>query len=251
MAKWVALLCLGVLALPVAARDYIVSIPEENPLENFARSDLGEAYRSLGLHMVLRPAPGARSIDDANQGVVDAEAGRMAGISRQFSNLIQVPEPLISFDYQAISVGAPISGDGWNSLKTHRVCITIGDKLSEARTSGLQRETARSIEGAIRMLRAGRCDVMVINQFIWLEIDRLHLGPFCLGSSTLETIELYHYVNRRHADLVPKLAAILTKMRQDGTTAGFLAPVLGQLEAAKARNSCGAAAAEFTDAAHR
>jgi polar amino acid transport system substrate-binding protein len=110
---------------------------------------------------------------------------------------------------------------------------------------------ARSIDGAIRMLRAGRCDAMVINQFIWLEIDRLHVGPFCLASSTLETFELYHYVNRRHADLVPKLTEIFTKMRQDGTTERLLAPILQQVEDAKARNSCAASPATIKDAAHR
>ncbi len=244
MAKWFALLSFGLIALTTPSHaqqlsDIIVSYPEGNVLADFAREDLGAAYARLGLHMVLKPLPSARSLEAANSGETDAEAARAAGIAKLYPNLRKVPEPVLELEERAITTGAPLGGKGWDSLKGRHLCVVIGDKTVEDRTRGFKRETARTLESALKMLRAGRCDTMVIYPSQWLEIDQLHLGPFCLGTGVLERVPLYHFVNKRHEDLIPRLAEALHDLRADGSTARILAPILQQIEEAKARNSCG------------
>jgi polar amino acid transport system substrate-binding protein len=53
----------------------------------------------------------------------------------------------------------------------------------------------------------------------------------------VETTPLYHYVNVRHAGLVPKLAETLKGMRRDGTIDRILAADRAAVQAARERNS--------------
>ena len=90
MRGWLALMAAGLAALVSAApaQDPLptltVSFPEGTSLIDFGREDLGEAYRRIGYHMVLRPLPSARSIEAANSGETDAEAGRVAEIGDRY-----------------------------------------------------------------------------------------------------------------------------------------------------------------------
>jgi polar amino acid transport system substrate-binding protein len=244
MGRWFALLALG-LFLPAAASDplpgIIVSIPEHHPLIGFVGDDLGEAYRRIGLRMLLKPFPPARSIEAANAGETDAEAGRVRETGGQYANLLEVPVPLLDMEIQAVTAAEPLTLSGWDSLKGHRICVGLGDKLAERRTAGMDRQLARGPESAVLMLRSGRCDVAIITQFTWLDIGRLNLGPLCPASGSLEKVPLYHYVHRRHADLVPRLTDVLQSMRQDGATDHAWAPIQAQIEQAKVHSaSCGA-----------
>lgn len=246
MAKWFALLLALGLLPPAAAEetppDILVSVPEGHPLIGFVRGDLGEAYRRIGLHMVLKPLPSARSIEAANLGETDAEAGRVQETGQNYANLREVPVPLLEMDILAVTNGVPLTVSGWDSLKGRHLCIGLGDKLVERRTIGMNPESARSLESLVRMLKAGRCEVAIFSQFMWPDIDRLHLGPLCPASEPVEKAPLYHYVNSRHADLVPRLTEVLTALRQDGTAERAFAPIRAEIEQAAARNiSCAGA----------
>jgi polar amino acid transport system substrate-binding protein len=247
MAKWLALIAwalAGMLTCAVQASssppDIIVSNAEGNRLVGFIDRILTDAYRHVGATVEMRTYPVARSIEMANDGVADAEAWRGPGLDHDYPNLIQVPEPILTLEYRAYSLDKPFQGDSWTSLRDKRVCVNLGEKLIEARTRDLPRELTHGVEAAFRMLKAGRCDLVLSNQFAWLTMDQYDLGRFCEGSAVIETIPLYHYVNRRHAELVPGLTTAFRALRDSGRLERYLAadPDEILLAQAKAGHAC-------------
>jgi len=247
MAKWLAPLALAAIvacaaqASPPPSSQIIVSNSEGGRLVQFIGQVLADAYGELGAQVQIKAYPAARSIEMANEGLTDAEAWRGPGLDRDYPNLIRVPEPILTLEYRAYSLDKPFRGTNWASLRDHRVCVNLGEKLIEERTRELPRELAHGVEAALKMLKAGRCDVVLSNQFAWLTMDHYDLGTFCESSALLEVIPLYHYVNRRRAGLVPGLTAALRDLRESGKLERYLAadPDEVLLAEAKARHDCG------------
>lgn len=245
MAKWLALVALaGMLACAAQASppltQIIVSNSEGGRLVEYIERVLTEAYGQVGATPEIRAYPAARSIEMANEGITDAEAWRGSGLDRDYPNLIRVPEPILTLEYRAYTLEKPFEGKGWESLQGKRVCVNLGEKLIEDRTRDLPRELAHGVEAALKMLKAGRCDLVLSNQFAWLTMDRYDLGTFCGGSAVIESIPLYHYVNRRHAALVPGLAKAFRGMRDSGRLEHYLDadPDEVLLTQAKAKHEC-------------
>ena len=251
MAKWLALAVLAGLLGAVARAsppqaDIVVSNSEGGSLLDFIGKVMADAYSQVGAKAVVKTFPTARSIEMANNGVTDAEALRGPGLEHDFPNLIPIPEPIVMLEYRAYTVGKPLEGEGWTALRGKRICVNLGEKLIEDRTRGFSREMAHGIDAALKMLKAGRCEVVVANQFVWLTVERDNLGTFCAGSGRLDAFPLFHYVNKRHADLVPGLTAALRDIRDSGRLDRYLAadPNYSRLDQIKSRYDCAA-----TDAA--
>jgi len=240
MAKRLAALAV-LLFLPAAAQQppggYVVSVPEGLSLPGFVQDALAETYRRIGLGVSFRTLPSARSIDMANAGETDAEAARTEYIAHDFPNLVRIPEPFLTVAYSALSLGPPPAGSSWPDLRDHSVCVVLGNKMIERRTQDMNPKYAHTVEAGLRMLMAGRCEVLVASQFVWLIIDRLRLGRFCQGPP-IEEFTLYHYVNRRHQDLVPRLTATMQEMNRDGTIQRLLAASVAPIEDARKRHDC-------------
>jgi len=221
-----------------AAEHFIISMPAGSPLEGFARQEFSEAYHRLGIDVTFALVPSARSLAMANEGASDADAGRTAEVGARFGNLVRVPSTIIEMDYRAITRDRKLAVTGWDSLKGHRICSLLGDKLIESRTAGLDREMTRGLPSALKMLEAGRCDVLIASQFAWSDFDTIAPGHYCESDAPLMSVPIYHYVNKRHADLVPALTRILDSMHQDGTSQRFIAPLKSRLSSVKARYGC-------------
>ena len=78
----------------VFAENQVITIATNNtPLDKKALQLIAqEAFRRVGLEPKLVSTPSERSLQLANQGDVDGEGLRIAGLNAQYPNLIQVPE---------------------------------------------------------------------------------------------------------------------------------------------------------------
>jgi len=232
------LTCLGLwLPEPAAAETLVLSHLGNDQATGQAFHILQEAYRRLGIEVREELLPHERSLRAANAGETDGEVMRMAGIEAQYPDLVRVPEPVVTFDAVAFTTGLAFQVDGWESLRPYPVCINRGMKMAEQGTEGMNRMFGTSVEQIIEMLRRGHCLVAVLGRFAWLEFDRLDAGPIRELEPPIASLPLFHYVNRRHAALVPKLAETLRQMRRDGTTAAIIAIDQQPIAAARQRNS--------------
>jgi polar amino acid transport system substrate-binding protein len=158
-------------------------------------------------------------------------------MEKEYPNLIRIPEPIYSFNVKAFTTGFVFKVDGWESLRPYQICVLRGLKLSEQGTEGMNRMVGNTIDHVIEMLRRQRCEVAVFGSATWLEIDRLKAGPLRELEPPIATLQLFHYVNKRHEALVPKLAEALRQMRAEGAIAAVTATDDQFIAEAKKRNS--------------
>jgi polar amino acid transport system substrate-binding protein len=153
---------LGLVSVARADKPTITVSTNNTPLDRQALHDLSkEAFRRIGIEFKLVSLPSERSLHSANLGEVDGEGLRIAGLSGQYPNLVQVPERYIDISFVAFARDATIRLDqGWDSLAPQRVAFINGWKMFEANASG-----ARSVskvdkpEQMFLMLDGGRVDL--------------------------------------------------------------------------------------------
>lgn len=210
-----------------ADRPTVTVSTNNTPHDRQALHDLSkEAFRRIGMDFKLVSLPSERSLHSANLGEVDGEGLRIAGLSGQYPNLVQVPERYIGISFVAFAKDATIKLDqGWESLKPHRVAFINGWKMFEANASG-----ARSVskvdkpEQLFLMLDSGRIDLALYTRADGLALVRnMGLGAIAPIAPALKDVDMYLYLNKKHEALVPKLAQALREMKADGSYNRILA----------------------------
>ncbi|HNJ76324.1 MAG TPA: transporter substrate-binding domain-containing protein [Azospira sp.] len=179
-----------------------------------------EAFRRAGLDFRLVGNPSERSLHLANQGEVDGEGLRIAGLDAQYPNLIQVPERFIGISFVAFAKDAMINVDrSWESLKPYRVAFITGWKMFEANASGARSVTkVDKPEQLFRMLDSGRVDLALYTKADGIAFIRSQgLSSIAPISPSLKDVDMYLYLNRRHEAAVPRIAQALRSMKADGT----------------------------------
>lgn len=235
MIRTLAVLVLLLAAASARAETLVLSQGINDPLPARALLILREAYRRLGIDIETLPAPNERAIVLADSGQTSGDLIRIAGLSATYPNLVQVPEPVLTFESIAFTAGMTFPVKGWDSLRRHRLCVLRGNKLAENNTEGMDREIVGTIEGMGRMVVAGHCDVAIMGRHVWLELDRHGIRPLVSLEPPIQAVPLYHYVHRRHAELVPRLAAALKDLKADGTVARLVSADDQAIEDAWAR----------------
>ena len=212
------------LGLSFAARADKPSITvstNNTPLDRQALHDLSkEAFRRIGVDFKLVSLPSERSLHSANLGEVDGEGLRIAGLSGQDPNLVQVPERYIGISFVAFARDATIRLDqGWESLKPHRVAFINGWKMFEANASG-----ARSVskvdkpEQMFLMLDSGRIDLALYTRADGVALARsMGLGAIAPLAPALKDVDMFLYLHKKHESLAPRLAQALREMKADGS----------------------------------
>lgn len=204
-----------------AQADSIAISTNNTPLDRKALQALSqEAFRRVGQEFKLVSLPSERSLFAANQGEVDGEGLRVAGLSSQYSNLIQVPERYVRISFVAFAKDATLNLDsGWASLYPHSVAFITGWKMFEANASGAKLVTKLDTpEQMFKMLDAGRVDLALYTLADGVALTRtMGLASIAPLTPALKDVDMYLYLHKRHAALVPKVARALREMKMDGT----------------------------------
>lgn len=204
------------------AENPVITVSTNNtPLDRQALQELSrEAFRRAGLEFRLVSLPSERSLYSANAGEVDGEGLRVAGLSTQYPNLVQVPERYIGVSFVAFAKDAMINVDnGWEGLKPYRVAFITGWKMFEANAAGARVvNKVDKPEQMFRMLESGRVDVALYTRADGVSLLRsLGLSAIAPLSPPLRDVDMYLYLNKKHEAVVPKIAQALRDMKTDGT----------------------------------
>jgi polar amino acid transport system substrate-binding protein len=177
----------------------------------------GEAFRRVGVELRLVKQPAERALINANAGVLDGDLTRIAGLKKQYPNLVRVPEKLVDWEFTAFSKDASIPSN-WTAIRQHSVGHIKGWKIYEQNLSGAERVvTADDPEQLFRLLELNRIEVALYMRWMGLALIRQHgLKDVHVLAPPLATREMFIYLNKRHADLVPRLADALRAMKRDG-----------------------------------
>lgn len=199
----------------------------DDPLFVTCREIMNEAYRRIGMKMIVQPMPGERSLIAANSGQTDGDLCRKKEALSGYPNLVMVATPLMRVEIVAFSL-RKLDIERWKDLARYRFSYQRGVKVVEQNTEGMRADIVNNFESGYRMLEAGRIDA-----YIGSKIS----GSYMLGqlgqqhffvSPPLETFTMHHYLNVKNAALIGKLTEALAQMQKEGVIARIERSATGQ-----------------------
>ncbi len=179
---------------------------------------LTEAYARLGYEIELQGYPAERALFMANEGLVDGEAGRVNVVEREYPMLVRVPTPLYVNRIAVLVGNADIDpAEGWGQFAHHRTCIRNGYKFLESKVKGTSCHHVSSYEKMLELLKNGRVEVALAEYFDILPVlDAQGLNGVRILDRPMASNPMYHYLNRKHAELVPLINDELRRMAAAG-----------------------------------
>lgn len=195
----------------------VLSTPENTVDTAIGEVIVREAYGRLGIDVVIKKYPAERAVRLADSGELDGEVQRIAGLSEQYPNLIQV-QPAINFiEATVFTKSATFPVEGWKSVSPYRIGLIRGIKFAERNTQGMSVAPAGSYDTLFRLLDKGRVDIALSPRVNGLHhIKRQELEGIQPLEPSIAMVDLYHYLNKKHADLVPYISAMFSRMRASG-----------------------------------
>jgi len=194
-----------------------------------------ELFKRLGrdAEVVFNPAA-ARALQLAEDGVDDGLAARMAGLEANYPNLIRVPEPFFSNDFVAASI-KPVEGiRAWSDLPPHSVGYILGWQVFQNKVPPVRELTlAKDSKQLFGLLKAGRVEVILHERYQALWQAREQGISLTVYDPPLQPTPMYIYLHRRHADLVPRVAAELAAMKAEGRSEALMKRAFARLGQAR------------------
>ncbi len=226
----VTLLSLLVITVPIHAQEQLVFSRPDDPIAEVSEKVLHEAYQRIGIQIQTRTLPAMRALDMSNYGEVDGEVNRIKGIEKAYSNLVMVPVAINVLEGVVFTKEITFSVTGWDSLKPYKIGIRRGTKFAEKGTEGMNVEAVNHNAQLFRKLDLGRNDVIVTSRVEGLEqIMTLHLNGIRVLEPPLVTLNLYHYVHKKHRPLLPNITKALQEMEAEGRIQEIRKQVISEL----------------------
>ena len=197
---------------------------------DIAAAVLKQAYAELGIEIRIEPLAGRGSLISANSGKLDGELQRIDGISRDYTNLIQVNVPLNYIDGVVLTLDTNLTVSGWPDLRPLKIGLVSGILFAENGTRGMNTRKVDSYSDLFLSLRSGLVDVAVVPRInAVVELARDDSTAIQLAPGVLESFLLYHYLHEKHLQLVPFLEDVLKEMLVSGKTQQIRRYVIDQL----------------------
>ncbi|QTA93179.1 substrate-binding periplasmic protein [Desulfonema magnum] len=186
--------------------------------DDLSEAVLREAYKRIGLQIVVKKFPAKRALLMANNGRTDGELFRIIGTEKHCPNLIRIPVPIIFFKGSVFTKNTDFPVKGWDSLKPYKIGIVRGIQFSDAPTKQMKRYDFNLIEELFKSLDKGLIDIALYAHLDGLVFIKNHFkgsGMRVLEPPLVE-LPLYNYLHKKHKKLVPKITSVLQKMEQEG-----------------------------------
>lgn len=176
-----------------------------------------EAFRRAGVQLRLVRLPAERALINANTGADDGDVSRIAGLEAQYPNLVRVPEKLIDWEFAAFSKKATLPPT-WDVLRTRPVGHIRGWKIYEKQLVDAPFVvTADDSAQLFRQLQLDRVEVVLYERWQGLSLmRRMDVKGIVPLEPPVAKREMYIYLNKRHAALVPRLAEALRAIKAEG-----------------------------------
>ena len=189
-----------------------------------------EAFRRSGAEFKVVSLPSERSLRAANLGEVDGEGLRIGGLSKNYPNLIQIPEPYTRISFVAFSKHTAINIAGWESLKSYRVAFITGWKIFEANaTKAKIINKVDRPEQLFLMLERDRIDIALYTLADGLALVRkMGLSSVVPLNPPLKELDLYLYLHKKHEALIPSVTSAIRDMKKDGTYSKIVSAIFGK-----------------------
>lgn len=189
-------------------------------------------YQRIGIEATIIPLPANRAQQEAVRGVTDGEIMRIWSYGLENPDMIRVPTP-----YYHLQTGAFIVKDSKvliqnkSDLARYRLARVRGVKHTNNITAGMPLVNDMSnTEQMMKYLSAGMVDVALTNTIDGQKtIARNAFKNIIQVTPPLATFKLYHYLNKKHEALVPKIDQVIRDMQTNGELAQLIAKAESQI----------------------
>ncbi|MES2068853.1 MAG: transporter substrate-binding domain-containing protein [Pseudomonadota bacterium] len=199
----------------------IGAIDESRPNAAMSLQILAYAYAQLGISVIVENYPHQRRRQMAEQGELDGITVAVADLGSdaagKTSNLIQLSVPIAYDEVAVYTHHQYFKVNGYESLRPYLIGYVRGIKEFEDHTQGMRTEVAPNMESLFRKLVTDRTDVVLESSSSMCMIKRLGLHDIRMLEPAVESVQMYHYLHKKNSSLVPRLEAVLLKMKQDGS----------------------------------
>jgi ABC-type amino acid transport substrate-binding protein len=170
--------------------------------------------------------PFERSLVSVDNGVIDADIGRAAGILGHYPNAIETSESILN-----LHIFAVVKRDFKHTtlaradLKNYRLGHVLGAKIAEhlVNSLGTKAEKAHSVHSLFEMLIHDRFEVALNSSTTPLSMYPAYSGILVTLPQPIYSTKVVHVMNKRWADYVPRIDAAIRTMKADGRMAALLA----------------------------
>jgi polar amino acid transport system substrate-binding protein len=180
---------------------------------------VAEAFRRIGRKARVQTYEASeRAMINADNGIDDGTALRIKGLEAQYPNLLRVGEKVIDNDFVAYSLRYNFPTSDWNSLAPYHVAYILGWKVFERNLPASVSVTkVKDPPQLFSLLRQDRTDVILYER--WQGLWRAQEQGLAVHAlePPLARQEMFIYLHRKHADLVPGVERTLAEMKRDGS----------------------------------
>ena len=177
-----------------------------------------EIFSRLDIDAKVIRLPSSRSVINANKGIDAGVIARTKGFEKKFKNLIRVPGSIVKFRFVAYSLDKEIDVTDWNSFEHYSVGMIRGWRIYEKNVVKAKKITkVTNAEQLFKLLLNGRSDLILSEYYrgSWWN-KHLNVNAHLIGSPIAEK-DMFLYMHKKHAALVPKIAKVLQDIKKDGT----------------------------------
>ncbi len=184
-----------------------------------------EVFNRMNMNLSYEGYPAARASIMSDSGEVDGEIHRVVSYGNSHPNMIRVEENHFSLNFSAFSFDDSIRLDGWESLKEtdYKVEYRRGVALTAIELSKVVRPENLSeitnILFALKKVQGGKVDIYIDVESVVEDIlvENSYLTESGLKNvGIMESITVHCFLNKKNADLVPKIDEILRQMKEEG-----------------------------------
>lgn len=180
---------------------------------------LTRVLADMGMTLVWVDVPLARSLQEVERGVLlDADPGRVPEALAGYKNLVRVPVPAYHLRFSAFVRDDTVPVNGIASLRERTVVVNRGTVMLEKliASNGLKNVYyTDTYTGALMMLILHRADVAILpHEEAMQAFGNLHISYIRPSGDVLSRVPIYLVLNKRHAALLPRLAAGISDYRK-------------------------------------
>lgn len=190
-----------------------------------------EVFSRLGLTATVElNLASSRAFNLANDGITDGLAGRVAGMEKEYPNLVAVPERMFVNDFVACALPGTEPPKDWKGLVDRGVAHIIGWQIFENNLPPVRElTTVKDSAQLLGLLRAGRIEIILHERWQAMWHARALGVTLVCSDQPLARTAMYIYLNNRHAAQVEPLARALRSMKADGGYDAVARTVFGGL----------------------
>lgn len=188
-----------------------------------------EAFKRLGIPVEVVTYTLARRSALVESGAIDGEVSRIHGYADAHPELIRIEEPVMDFTFSVFTANPKLVAKNLEELPStalveyRRGILLCENSLKKSLPAARLSDVPLSDQG-IKKLLAGRTDAYCdINSYVKeaLNSDELKGSSGVRKLFDIASLPTYPYVFRKHADLAPRLTAVLKQMRAEGLLAEY------------------------------